>query len=152
MRKMHLKRLIVDHCKGCATIDPESLVGRYASLQHLELGCQWIAISEVKEPQALVPLEGQSCNLILRTEAKLWTYEEDRLLSLGFTPIPSTGNSERHPHVLNLQYGAPERALPLQSILPSLYDPFLRNISTSFARDSEEHALLTDQEYQAFLL
>ena len=117
---MHLKRLVVDHCKGCATLDPESLVGRYASLQHLELGCEWIDISEVKEPQALVPLEGQSCNLILRTEDKLWRHKEDMLLSLGFTSVPNNGNSERHPHVLNLQYRAPERALPPHSILPSL--------------------------------
>ena len=148
-----MKSLVIERCDGIAIIDPESLVGRYASLQHLELGCEAIEISKAEEPQALVPLEGQSCALILRTKSKLEECEQEDLLSLGFRSVPyhNPPASAQFPCTLMMQYGAPERALPLQSVRSSLYDPFHRGISTSFARDSEEHTLLLSKEYQAFL-
>lgn len=162
---MTLKRLVIsnfdqslDH-DGLIIIDPESLVGRYASLQHLELTCEVIEISEAEDPQALEPLEGQSCNLILRTKFPVAeSDEEDSLLSLGFRSIPSSPGPKPYcmftpTYELNMQYGSPQHASPPQSILPRLYDPFFHDyhdLSTSFAEDSEEFALLASKEYQAF--
>ena len=147
---MSLKTLVVNNCDGLVIIDPESLVGQYASLQHLELSCEEIEVSEVEDPRALVPLEGQSCNLILQTAFKLKSELQDSLLSLGFTSTPSNPSPEQ-PNILKMQYGTLERALPLQPVCSRLYDAFHRGISTSFARDSEEFTLLASREYQSFL-
>ena len=146
---MALKILVISNFDGLVTIDPESLVGQYASLQHLELGCEEISIREAEEPQALVPLEGQSCNLIMKTTSKRLDRQEDSLLSLGFrfNPYHRPLDMCQLPSRLTMQYGALDRVWRPQS---SSY-PFHRGISTSFGRASEEYRLLASKEYLAFL-
>ena len=150
---MTLKTLVISNFDGLVTIDPESLVGQYASLQHLELGCKEISILQAEVPQASVPLEGQSCNLILQTKFKLDSKQEDSLLSLGFRSIPihSLPAMDHFPNKLTMQYEGPERVSPSQPICSSLYHAFHRGISTSFGRASEEYRLLASKEYLAFL-
>ena len=152
-KKMTLKTLVITNFDGLVIIDQESLVGQYASLQHLELGCEDISIRKAKDAQALVPLEGQSCNLILQTTSKLESRQEASLLSLGFRSIPNNNPPAKYqfPNRLIMQYEAPERVSPPQSIRSSLYYPFERGISTSFGRGSEEYTLLASKGYQAFL-
>ena len=145
---MSLKSLVIDCCDDEIFIDPESLVGQYASLQHLELGCEKIRISATEEPGALVPLEGQFCNLVLRTRFPLESNQQESLLSLGFKTAPynTPPASPQFPITFQMQFGA-QSSQPIPS---SPCDSFHRGISTSFARDSEEHTLLLSKEYQTF--
>ena len=157
MKKLSLKSLVIDYIDGLVTVDPESLVGQCASLQHLELGCKEISIHEADVPratQASVPLGGRSCNFILQTKLKLKCQQLHSLLSLGFRSVPNNNPPPAWfelPNKLLLQYGAPEPVSPPQSIRSSLYYPFHGCTSTSFGRGSEEYTLLASKDYQAFL-
>ena len=146
---MSLKSLVIDRCDDEVFIDPESLVGQYASLQHLELGCEEIRISATEEPSALLPLEGQFCNLLLRTKFPLKSNQQESLLSLGFktAPYKNPPASPQFPNTFKMQFGAPSS----QPIPSRSDDSFHRGISTSFATDSEEYTLLLSKEYQSFL-